>query len=94
MLTEYFDNEFDGVQYFNKNHIVDESWMQFYKNGDYRHGINGYIEYYSDLFKTDNKTLWKEYFDYAFDLKKIKIGRNDPCFCGSGKKYKNCCSGK
>lgn len=22
---------------------------------------------------------------------KKKIGRNDPCFCGSGKKYKNCC---
>lgn len=21
----------------------------------------------------------------------IKIGRNDPCFCGSGKKYKRCC---
>jgi len=20
-----------------------------------------------------------------------KIGRNDPCSCGSGKKYKNCC---
>jgi preprotein translocase subunit SecA len=20
-----------------------------------------------------------------------KIGRNDPCFCGSGKKYKKCC---
>lgn len=20
-----------------------------------------------------------------------KIGRNDPCFCGSGKKYKQCC---
>lgn len=20
-----------------------------------------------------------------------KLGRNDPCFCGSGKKYKNCC---
>ncbi|MBR6186976.1 MAG: SEC-C domain-containing protein, partial [Clostridia bacterium] len=20
-----------------------------------------------------------------------KIGRNDPCPCGSGKKYKNCC---
>ena len=19
------------------------------------------------------------------------IGRNDPCYCGSGKKYKNCC---
>jgi len=21
----------------------------------------------------------------------VKLGRNDPCFCGSGKKYKNCC---
>jgi SEC-C motif len=21
----------------------------------------------------------------------VKIGRNDPCICGSGKKYKNCC---
>ncbi|NLO21336.1 MAG: DUF2384 domain-containing protein [Syntrophomonadaceae bacterium] len=23
--------------------------------------------------------------------KKLKIGRNDPCPCGSGKKFKNCC---
>lgn len=23
-----------------------------------------------------------------------KPGRNDPCPCGSGKKYKNCCLGK
>ncbi len=22
----------------------------------------------------------------------LKVGRNDPCPCGSGKKYKNCCS--
>ena len=22
-----------------------------------------------------------------------KVGRNDPCPCGSGKKYKNCCGG-
>jgi uncharacterized protein YecA (UPF0149 family) len=22
---------------------------------------------------------------------KRKIGRNDPCSCGSGKKYKKCC---
>ena len=24
-------------------------------------------------------------------VKRAKIGRNDPCPCGSGKKYKNCC---
>ena len=23
--------------------------------------------------------------------KKVKVGRNDPCPCGSGKKYKHCC---
>jgi hypothetical protein len=23
-----------------------------------------------------------------------KIGRNEPCPCGSGKKYKHCCQGK
>ncbi len=27
-------------------------------------------------------------------VKKVKIGRNDPCPCGSGKKYKNCCLDK
>ncbi len=26
-------------------------------------------------------------------LKGKKIGRNEPCFCGSGKKYKHCCGG-
>ncbi|MBU4077810.1 MAG: DUF1186 domain-containing protein [Euryarchaeota archaeon] len=26
--------------------------------------------------------------------KEIKIGRNNPCPCGSGKKYKKCCMGK
>ncbi len=24
-------------------------------------------------------------------VKQINVGRNDPCICGSGKKYKNCC---
>ena len=24
----------------------------------------------------------------------VKIGRNDPCSCGSGKKYKSCCMRK
>ena len=23
----------------------------------------------------------------------MKLGRNDPCHCGSGKKYKRCCMG-
>ncbi len=27
-------------------------------------------------------------------MKTAKIGRNDPCPCGSGAKYKQCCEGK
>ena len=29
-----------------------------------------------------------------FPDKKDKTGRNDPCVCGSGRKYKKCCYGK
>lgn len=25
------------------------------------------------------------------NMKRVNIGRNDPCYCGSGKKYKKCC---
>ena len=45
--------------------------------GEYSHGESGIIEYLQD------------WYEYLQDIK--KIGRNDPCFCGSGKKYKKCC---
>ncbi|GHU44782.1 hypothetical protein FACS1894111_12570 [Clostridia bacterium] len=32
--------------------------------------------------------------DDILPKKRSKIGRNEPCFCGSGKKYKKCCIGK
>ena len=39
-----------------------------------------------------------EYFNLPFDAEppqsvrgSAKIGRNDPCPCGSGRKYKKCC---
>ncbi|EGR3250064.1 hypothetical protein DLH78_25640, partial [Vibrio parahaemolyticus] len=24
-------------------------------------------------------------------ISSLKVGRNDPCICGSGKKFKKCC---
>ena len=27
----------------------------------------------------------------SFEKPVVKVGRNDPCFCGSGKKFKKCC---
>ncbi len=29
--------------------------------------------------------------EYNFIKKSVKVGRNNPCMCGSGKKYKRCC---
>jgi len=35
-----------------------------------------------------------EFGDMSAGNKKAKVGRNDPCPCGSGLKYKKCCLGK
>ncbi|MDO4473185.1 MAG: SEC-C metal-binding domain-containing protein [Eubacteriales bacterium] len=37
------------------------------------------------------KALYKEQRESTTIRKEKKIGRNDPCPCGSGKKYKKCC---
>ncbi len=37
------------------------------------------------------KELYKEQKSSTTIVKPKKIGRNDPCPCGSGKKYKQCC---
>ncbi len=44
---------------------------------------------------SDNVPWAKERFDKGdgkpFVRESAKVGRNEPCPCGSGKKYKNCC---
>ncbi|KMT23108.1 SEC-C metal-binding domain-containing protein [Clostridium cylindrosporum] len=37
------------------------------------------------------EAIAKEYKQSKTIVKEEKIGRNDPCKCGSGKKYKKCC---
>lgn len=53
--------------------------------------------------KPENEASYEKKFDQIFHemerernkpAKKVKIGRNDPCPCGSGKKYKFCCLNK
>ena len=36
-------------------------------------------------------SLLKEIANAVAEAKPKKVGRNDPCPCGSGKKYKKCC---
>ena len=42
-------------------------------------------------FEQDNRPAYKQLTTNQPVIKKKKIGRNDPCPCGSGKKYKKCC---
>lgn len=39
----------------------------------------------------DARKSMKEFLGKPFSRTEPKIGRNDPCLCGSGKKYKKCC---
>ena len=39
-----------------------------------------------------NKNIFHIAQDEPFDYKKVKIGRNEKCPCGSGKKFKACCA--
>jgi uncharacterized protein len=40
----------------------------------------------------DLRALWRNFGPRVPTLHKVVVpGRNDPCACGSGKKYKKCC---
>ncbi|MBQ8949885.1 MAG: SEC-C domain-containing protein [Eubacterium sp.] len=41
--------------------------------------------------KDEQKELYREEKSSHTIVKPAKVGRNDPCPCGSGKKYKKCC---
>ena len=47
---------------------------------------------WNDIYSEEElKKLYKEQKESTTIRKEKKIGRNDPCPCGSGKKYKKCC---
>jgi Mlc titration factor MtfA (ptsG expression regulator) len=43
------------------------------------------------VFQQDTKSKYKNAVLNMFNYTGIKVGRNAPCPCGSGEKYKNCC---
>ncbi len=50
------------------------------------------LEEWKDIFDEEKrKEIKKEYSNSGTIYKEKEPGRNDPCPCGSGKKYKKCC---
>ncbi|OON93486.1 MAG: preprotein translocase subunit SecA, partial [Epulopiscium sp. Nele67-Bin001] len=46
------------------------------------------------LSKEEKAEIEKEYNKSKTIVKNVKVGRNAPCICGSGKKFKKCCIDK
>ena len=55
---------------------------------DYLYELPQWDAIFSKEKRRDIKRNWK---DSKTIVNETKIGRNDPCPCGSGKKYKKCC---
>ncbi len=53
------------------------------------------LEEWNDIFDEETrKALYKEQKSSTTIVKEAKVYPNDPCPCGSGKKYKKCCGRK
>ena len=72
---------------------LDINWEKLYFNM-----LDAHADYLYELPEWDpilseekRKEITKEYKKSKTIVKDKKIGRNEPCPCGSGTKYKNCC---
>lgn len=76
---------------------VPEPYFKF--RGDWKSHYSKYEHcFYEDIAEDDDFELFQDFINEDVDTplppsepKKAKPGRNDPCYCGSGKKYKKCC---
>jgi len=75
-----------------------EVGLGFDKEKLYRNMIDAKADWLYELPQWDSifdeetkKALYKDQKNANTVRKEKKIGRNDPCPCGSGKKYKKCC---
>ena len=73
---------------------------------DSRYVIEGLINLYEETGETDKANEFKKVYSKMYPsvakghgpkepapVRVVKVGRNEPCPCGSGKKYKKCCGG-
>lgn len=69
------------------------SWEKLYFNmvhveAHWLYNLKGWDDILSEDFR---KKTQREFNKSKIVVKEEKIGRNDACLCGSGKKYKKCC---
>jgi preprotein translocase subunit SecA len=74
--------------YAQKDPLVEYKHLSYISYQDLINHLNNYLVDF--IFKID-KEIKLEKKEKTVILGEDKVGRNDPCPCGSGKKYKHCC---
>ena len=100
-MVGFLDGINDSLKVQNPIEEMDENTevnLGFDKEMLYKNMVDAKADWLDELPQWDEifteeqkKELYKEQKKSGTVVKGPKIGRNDPCPCGSGKKYKHCC---
>ena len=100
-MVGFLDGINDSLKVQNPIEEMDENTevnLEFDKEMLYKNMVDAKADWLYELPQWDEifteeqkKELYKEQKKSGTVVKGPKIGRNDPCPCGSGKKYKHCC---
>ena len=101
IMTGFLDGINESLKEENPIETMDEDTvvsLAFDKEKLYKNMVDARAEWlyelpqWKDIYSEEElKRLYKEQRESRTVRKGKKIGRNDPCPCGSGKKYKQCC---
>lgn len=101
VMTGFLDGINDSLVEENPIETMEESTevnLIFDKEKLYKNMVGAQADWLYDLPQWEpifpeekRKELYKEQKQSGTIRKEKKVGRNDPCPCGSGKKYKKCC---
>ena len=100
-MTGFLDGINDSLKTPNPIEEMDENTevsLAFDKEALYKNMVDAKADWlyelpaWNDIFTEEHqKELYLEQKRSGTVVKDKKVGRNDPCPCGSGKKYKHCC---
>ncbi len=76
-----FFYNYENKAFEESEHDIPQNWIEEIQADDELH----------DIFRQRHKDIRAAFLEQLLLGFDTKIGRNDPCPCGSGKKYKKCC---
>lgn len=90
---QFIDDLYGKIKYYDDENMIEDtikslSWWACFKKDKEENEEDDFAQKMIDLVKAEKKKEQQEI------TKTKELGRNDLCYCGSGKKYKKCCMNK